>query len=241
MSLFLSSIIFIILLLGLIVFHQNRKLKRRIKNTEQMLLDSLQSEKNNQKKIGEVIHDKLQGDLIATKNFIFIYSQLKDDQDKIDILSNIQLTLNASIENTKNLSHKLIPPFLDKGDFVKAINYYFERINKTSEKQFSVENSVESFILEDEKAYNLFRIVEMFCDYIIEKGSVTQFWLVIARDKIELIDNGDPFTLDFKRLSLSEIMFLGLPSRLTMLNAEIIQQITGSGNHFVLQFTNERI
>lgn len=235
--------LFILLLLVssvfvLIILFKNKALAKKVKDFNFLLLNSHQNEKNNQKRISELLHEKLQGDLIATKNFIFIYTHLKDENDKREMFSNVQLTLDASILNARNLSHKLMPPFLDKGDFVKAVEYYFDTITKSTGKQFLITTNITSLILSNERVYELFKIVEIFCDYVIESETATQFSLILNQNEIVLIDNGLPYTLNLEDLSLAKNVFLSLPSRLLILYGELEQQITEKGNRFVLKINN---
>lgn len=233
-AMFLGSFIFL-----LIVLFKNKAQNNKLKEFEFLLLKLHQSEKNNQKIIAEVLHDKLQGDLIAIKNFIFIYCQIKDENDKKEILSNIQLTLEASIINTKKLSHKLMPPLLDDGGFIKAVEYYFDAINKSTSKQFLVSNDFTSFKLSQDKSYLLFRIVEMFCNHVINDETATMFFLVLKKTGIELIDNGKPFALNLNSNSLADYIFQGLAPHLKVLNGELEQLIVDKGNHFVLKIIND--
>lgn len=236
-SIIIVPIFFISLFFGLIVFYRNRVLSAKLRKAEQLLISSHRGEKQDKQEVANTIHDQLQGDLIATKNFLFIYNQLKDDKDKEEVFSNIQSTLDASISNARQLSYTLSPPFLEAGDFVKAVEYYFDILTKSTGKQFLIEKNVASFMLPDEKAYELFRIVEMFCGQSIEKNTATQFTLVLKDQEIELSDNGRPFLLDFENLP-SESPFRRLPSRLKVLNAEVKQKSMQNGNIFTLKIIN---
>ncbi|WP_284653530.1 hypothetical protein [Flavobacterium terrisoli] len=231
--LLLSALIYLI-----IVLRKMKKLDNNVKRLELLLSNSHENEKGNLKKASDILHDKLQGDLIATKNFIFIYDQLKDEKDKMDLLSNIDLTLDSSILNTRELSHKLTPPYLEKGDFIKAVEYYFDSIKKTTGKQFSVEVMADTYTLNENKAYELFRVIEMFCENVIDDQTATYLNLIIKENQIELRDDGNSFALNSGSEFYDRSIFLSLPSRLKILNYEIRQQIIEKGNHFVLKIIN---
>ncbi|WP_291131717.1 hypothetical protein [Flavobacterium sp. UBA7682] len=238
-NIFLAILFLMLFFLLLIVLYKNSSLNIKLKKTKQLILLSHEIEKKNTSKIGEMIHDKIQGDLIAIKNFIFIYSQLKDEETKNEIFSSLQMTLEESILNAKKISHKLSPPFLDSGDFIKAIEYYFDSASKSTDKHFLIRTNNLLLDISEDRAYVLFRIIEMFCDNVIRDEKATKFLLNFkSSNEIELIDDGNSFVPNFNGQSSSENLFLGLVLCLKVLNGEIQQQITEKGNHFVLKFIN---
>jgi len=206
-----------------------------LKKMKSLLSSTHKSERNNLKRTADLLHDKLQGDLIAIKNFLFIYSRLENENDKAEVMDNLQSTLDMSIKNASRLSHQLMPPFLEKEGFVKAVEYYFETQNKLTNVHFSIQKS-EPFLVSEEKAYELFRIVEIFCLQTIEDGSASKFMLVLNENQIELSDNGNTLSIDIASQFSQKSVFLSLPSRLNLVDGELKQITVLKGNRFVLKF-----
>lgn len=237
----MSLLLLILLIVGFLIllfilWNKNKALQNRLKENH-LLVHLLENEKISHKRISKLLHDQLQSDLVAIKYLIFIYRQQQDSNEKQQTISNMELALEKSIENAKRLSEKLTPPFLNNGDFEKAITYYFDGLNKVTNKQFLFENRAPSTILFDKKEYQLFRIVEMFCDYVIDEESATAFTLLFNESGIELKDNGNPFIIDSEK-EFSNELFLSLPARLKILDAELKQQHNPTRNHFFLQLKN---
>jgi hypothetical protein len=136
------------------------------------------------------------------------------------------------------LSNKLAPPLLDRGDFIKSVEYYFDSIKKSTGKQFSIAVMSGSFNLSLNCSYELFRVIEMFCDHVICDETANSLTLIIRENQIELIDDGNSYVINDSSELYTESVFLSLPSRLQILNGEIKKQITEGGNHFVLRIIN---
>lgn len=239
MGLSFPVIVILLLLLGfvfcLLLFLKKRRGAFELNKMKSLLSSSHKSERNNLKRTADLLHDKLQGDLIAIKNFLFIYSRLENENDKAEVMAKLQATLDISIKNTSRVSHQLMPPFLEKEGFVKAVEYYFETQNKLTNVHFSIQKS-EPFLVSEEKAYELFRIVEIFCLQTIEDGSASKFMLVLNENQIELSDNGNTLSIDIASQFSQKSVFLSLPSRLNLVDGELKQITVLKGNRFVLKF-----
>jgi signal transduction histidine kinase len=188
-------------------------------------------------KIASEIHDKLQGDLIAIKNFNFIIKQLKDDHDKLSLYEDLDTTIDSAILNTKAVSHKLMPPMLGKIDFISLLEYYFKTFSLTNGKSFRLTYTNSNFTLPQDKVYESFRIVQLYCDYIQE--TVSEFNLGYHQDEIAyyivFTDDAASFSISDCFTSESNYELLSIPVRLTILNAEIMQIDVKVGNHFILK------
>jgi len=236
---FLSLGLLILFSLTLFVFHKNKQLCDKIKKADKALAYSNRTQRRENEKIASLIHDKIQGDLIAIKNFYYLLEHLHDENEKIAIQNNLKITLNNSVLNLKSLSYDLAPPFLDSGDFMKVITFYFERINQSSAKHFSIVTSVQNFVLPDEELYSLYKIIEMFCIYAINEVEITDFVLhVTSKNKIEIKDNGNSVNYNLEGSLSDDNVFLNLAYYLKVLRGKLKQEKVNDGNHFVLHLFN---
>lgn len=237
------SLFFLVAILALIILLYKKKLlKKRVKEFEYLLQSSLDSERNDRKRIVDKLHDKLQGDLIAIKNFIYIQNQLKDENDKQALSSSIQLSIGTAIDNAKVLSYELMPPIVEQAEFIELIEDYLTNISKTTGKNFGLRKFEPNFLLPNFKSYELFRIIQFFCHFVSEQQKATVFlvelYWIDGCNYVELIDDGTPFEILDSYQSLTENNMKGILSRLKILNAELIQLKVVEGNHFIIKVNN---
>lgn len=238
----IGTLVMITLVLGLLflaVFYQRNLTAFKIKEAEELLKNSLESEKEERKRISLDLHDGLQGDLNAVRNFLVLLKRSETDEDKELLLNETRIAVENAIENTRLLSQKLMPPLLIDGGLVIALNHYFETLNKSTGKTFLLHTDLFSSTFSETASYELFRILQEFCTNFIKYGNSDQFLVVFMTNElfnvIEIIDNGIPFV--FKECySLSNGGGLkNIQSRINVLNGTLDQREVVNGNHFVLQ------
>lgn len=232
---FLSIGLLLLFSSALVVLYKNKQLCDTIKKEDKALSYFHGAQRRENEKIASVIHDRIQGDLIAIKNFFYLLEHLQDENEKKAIQNNLKNTLDSSILNVKFLSYDLVPPFLDSGDFLKVVKFYFERITQSSAKHFSIVTSMQNFVLPDEELYSLYKIIEIFCDYAINDVEITHLVLnVTSKNKIEIKDNGNCANFNLEDSLADNIVFLNLVYFLKVLKGELKQETVTNGNHFVL-------
>ena len=91
---FLSLGLLILFSLTLFVLYKNNQLCDKIKKADKALAHSNRTQRRENEKIASLIHDKIQGDLIAIKNFYYLLERLHDENEKIAIQNNLKITLN---------------------------------------------------------------------------------------------------------------------------------------------------
>ena len=225
------------------VLNQKNLFKNKFEETEFLLKQLLTIEKYERKKINIEIHDKLQGDLSAVKIFIHVSKKLNDESQREIINSKIQQALEDAINNTKRLSHKIMPQFIDNDSLVIVVENYFTSANNSIAKSFHIKVKESGFSLPIDKNHELFRILLELHNNAICHGSATAFSLLFYEDEnhyfIEFTDNGNAFNyLDSLRESkgngLSKIALL-----LKLTHSELIQSEVAEGNHFVIKINKE--
>lgn len=223
-------------LVFLVLFYQNYFIKMKRKEAELLLKSSLESEKRERMRIASDLHDGVSGDLNAIRNYLSILHKGEKDAEKQELFSEIKEGVEAALENTRQVSYKLMPPLLELAGFQPALEDYFERLTTNSKIAFEVVCKSQSPDFTHETAYELFRIVQELTTNMIKYGAVTHCLLLLSSTDnahcIEIIDNGTPF--DFNAaLKVSKGSGLkNISSRLKVIGAQLEQQETPKGNHY---------
>lgn len=243
----LGTSIMIFLAFGLIflfLFYQNHFVRAKRKEAEALLKVALESEKRERKRIASDLHDSVQGDLNVIRNYFLLLARSIPDYENKQLLEAIRNALSQTVENTQQISYKLMPPLLESKGFVAAVSGHFERLSKATGKSFIVQPSGASLSLAPDAAYELFRIVQELSQNMLKYGKVSECRLLAFEDaqgiRIEIFDDGAAF--NFKE-SLGRSQGLGLRSihtRLAFIGAELIQEEAASGNHFTIHIKTKR-
>ena len=225
-------------LLFLVFFYQNYLSKIKRKEAENLLQIALESEHKERQRIASDLHDSVSGDLIGIRNYLVLISKKETDLEQKLLLTDLEKGVNDAIENTRQVSYKLMPPLLEHHGFVVAITDYFVQLTKNNGVSFQVVCSNESIEIEATKRYELFRVLQEFCTNMIKYGQISSCKLNIYKENdntiLELIDNGKSF--DYKTaLKITKGAGLkSINSRLHYIGARIEQKQVAIGNHFVI-------
>lgn len=225
-------------LLFMVLFYQRHFAKMKQKETELLLKTALESEKKERQRIAKDLHDSVQSDLSAIRNYFLLLSRKITDNEHQSLLEETKLALEQTIENTRLISYKLMPPLLENGGFIMAVKDYFETLSKSTVKNFILQQHLEDFVVSTAIGYELFRVVQEFTSNMLKYGSITECKLDIYETAeqlcIEIVDDGVSF--DFK-YSYSQSKGSGLQniqSRLSSIGARLEQREVAEGNHFII-------
>lgn len=243
----IGTFVMLFLVFGLLfmaVFYQKQFAKMRQKETELLLKTALQSEKMERQRIAKDLHDSVQGDIGAVRNYVALLAKNITELPALDLLNVIKDALGQTAENTRLISYKLMPPLLETAGFSAAVRDHFERLSASTGKKFSMQCDIPKLSIPSDQAYELFRIVQEFTQNMLKYGSITECKLFIYETEdgisLELVDDGNFF--DFKA-SYSQSKGSGLSnitSRLTSIDADLMQREVLEGNHFVITI-NKRL
>lgn len=234
----LGTTIMLFLAFGLIflfLFYQNRLVKLKEKEAKSILKVALESEKQERQRIASDLHDSVQGDLNAIRNYFLLLVRSIPDYDDQELLDAIKNALEQTAENTRQISYKLMPPLLERAGFIISVTEYLEHLSKATGKSFSMQSNPDSLPLSLDVSYELFRIVQELTQNMLKYGAIQECRLFAYADEgaihIEIVDDGTPY--NFKD-SLARSKGLGLrsiSSRLAFIGAELIQREVAFGNH----------
>ncbi|PKP16386.1 MAG: hypothetical protein CVU07_07105 [Bacteroidetes bacterium HGW-Bacteroidetes-23] len=225
-------------LVFLVLFYQNHFIKMKRKEAETLLKTALESEKEERQRIAKDLHDSVQGDLNAIRNYMVILQRKTDGQPYNSLILEAKEALEKAIVNTRVISNKLMPPLLETAGFSASLRDYLEQLSLLSGKEFIYKTDFSDVQIPAEFSYELFRVVQEFCQNMLKHGQISQALLVLYITSeglsLEIIDDGVPF--DFKT-AYHQSKGSGLhniQSRIKSMKAELQQREVAVGNHFVI-------
>jgi signal transduction histidine kinase len=230
--------LFVFAFLYMAMFYQRSFAKQKRAEAESLLKTALESEKNERARIAKDLHDSVQGDLGAIRNFLAQYRKLKTDNKNLELLEHINDAIVQTMENTRLISHKLMPPMLENDGFIAAIRFYLQNLEKANHAVFKLTDHSKVYNINNNIAYELFRVVQEFTNNMLKYGSIKECNIIIYEIQnhiaIEIIDDGIPF--DFKKHyhSSKGAGLQNIQSRLNSIGAKIEQRAVLNGNHFVI-------
>jgi signal transduction histidine kinase len=167
----------ILIMLGMalaLVFFYNRAqrklLAQRIEAKELVLQKTIQAQEAERSRIARELHD----DLGSKLNVAYLHTQRLRKDEAVDqsIVQEITSVLNISIDSTRRISHELLPPTLSKFGLMAAIVELAEGYEKTQRVKFDLQlDHIDEAVAEEEKALNLFRILQELTKNSVLHGS----------------------------------------------------------------------
>lgn len=230
-------------LISLVLFYRNFLSMMKRKEAEQLLQVSLESEKNERRRIAADLHDSVSGDLVAIRNYLMILQ--KSGEEKVDgsIVDELREGVENALQNTRQVSYKLMPPLLDTLGLAAAVNDNFERLAGKTSVTFSVEHD-DSPELPAEISYELFRIIQEFTTNMLKYGNVTVCKVKIYELQgsifITIADDGEPFRFNEMLAKSSGTGLKNISSRLKVIGATLTQRQMEKGNDFIITLKRKK-
>jgi len=237
----IGTFIMLFLVLGLLfmaTFYQRSVAKMKRKEAETLLKTALESEKKERARIAKDLHDSVQGDLGAIRNFLTQYRKSTSDTHNQDLMQHINDALVQTIENTRLISHKLMPPMLEKDGFVAAVNFYFQNLEKAHQLEFKIIDADTDCPVPKEISYELFRVVQEFTNNMLKYGDISKCHLHLHQTSngliLTLTDDGRAFDFKKQYQNSKGAGLQNIQSRLNSIGAKLEQQTVAKGNHFTI-------
>ena len=237
----LGSMFMIAMALGLAImalFYQKAFAKMKRKEAENLLKASLESEKKERQRIAKDLHDGVQSDLSAIRNLLVTLLKKNSNFEDSDLLKYMNESLIDLQENTRRISHNLMPTMLEQHGFSVAIENYFENLNRAGDVTFDFLNKTEVLTVSKQIEYDLFRVIQEFTVNMLKYGKITHCVVILfelqGRIALELIDDGVTFDFRAKYLQGKGLGLQNIQSRLNSMNAVLEQKTSLTGNHFLI-------
>jgi signal transduction histidine kinase len=225
----------------MVLFYQRHLAKIKKIEAELLLKTALKSEKKERKRIAKDLHDAIQSDLNAIRNYVLLFSKKNRTTETPELLEAIKTSLEEAIENTRLISYQLMPPLLESLGFNLALRDYFEQLSASSGKKFMLDLDIEETLVPNSISYELFRVVQELTSNMLKHGSITN---CVARlhgssgyVNLELIDDGVAFDfmLAYKHSKGSGLK--NIQSRLQSISGQLEQKKVDLGNHYIISLT----
>jgi signal transduction histidine kinase len=225
-------------MLFMALFYQRSFAKAKKNEAEVLLKIALESEKNERARIAKDLHDSVQSDLSAIRNYMERYKSNKKDTSDFVILNHINESIIQTIENTRQITYNLMPPILEILGFSATIQNYFDILKKSNHLTLEFHDKSLGLEVSKDCAYELYRIIQEFTTNMLKYGNVQEFRLILYELQgslvLELIDDGKPFDFKKQYQKSKGSGLQNIQSRLNSISARLEQKKVHKGNHFVI-------
>jgi signal transduction histidine kinase len=225
-------------LIFLVLFYQNYFSRMKRQEAEQLLLVSLETEKHERQRIAADLHDSVSGDLVAIRNYLSLLGKPGQTSADPSVFEELREGVENALENTRQVSYKLMPPLLNTMGLSAAIADYFERLSAKTAKAFHVEAAEESPNISAETSYELFRVVQELSTNMLKYGSISACRVRIedstATIRLDITDDGIPFDFRMSAATAKGTGLHNIESRLKVIGATLEQPAAAYGNHLAI-------
>jgi len=225
-------------LLTLVVTYQKYFAKMKRKESELLLKTAIVSERNERKRIAQELHDGLQSDLSAQRIFTLLLEKKITEPESKKLVDYLKSSIEQTIENTRIITYKLMPPLLESAGFNLALQEYFQQLQLLTNKKFELKGDITTPIIHAELSYDLFRIVQEFTQNMLKHNNISQCFVCIVKNdsgqQLEIIDDGKSFNFKEIRENSNRLGLQSIQSRIQAISAVLEQREVISGNHFVI-------
>ena len=227
-ALWLGTFLMLFLTFGLIILavtYQRHYFKMRRNEAENMLSAYIETQENERQRIAADLHDGVLGDLGAVKNYINSLKKIQPDSAGSNTLHEIMEGIEGIIQNTRNISHNLMPPLLQTEGIVIAVDDYCRGLSQKTGIKFTV-TSNGAIITEPSVSYHLFRIIQELTTNMVKYSNTDTVHILFVNTNniinIQITDNGILFNFT-SALSQSKGSGLrNIASRLQVIGAAIV-------------------
>lgn len=197
------------------IIYQKKVYEMKQKESENLLLASLESEKKERKRIASDLHDSVCGDIGAIRNYIAVLNKKEQDPYNKSILEEVANALNNTLNNIQEISYNLMPPLLESSGLIPTLNEYFGSIKKWSNVSITTQYYTDSIPVTSSEVYELYRIIQELIYNMIKHGNVTQIHFSIRWESniliFQITDDGSYFDFyknmeDTKGMGLKNIV-----------------------------------
>lgn len=226
------------LFLFMVLFYQRHLAKIKKREAQLLLKTALKSEKKERKRIAKDLHDAIQSDLNAVRNYVILFSKKNRQTETPELLEAIKVSLEQTIENTRMISFQMMPPLLETSGFNLALRDYFEQLNASSGAVFQQNYSLTEVQIPDAIAYEMFRVVQELTSNMLKHGAVlncsTQLTIMNETLLFSIEDDGIPFDFfaAYKKRKGSGLQ--NIQSRLQSISARMEQKKMPNGNQYLI-------
>lgn len=242
--LLLTSIIIIVFIVkakNKIIQKELQKKNLEIQFQKEILQKTILTQEKERKRIAQDLHDDVSSKLIAVSlNLHLLKSAKTKEESKVEIIDNISIINQNTIETSRKIAHHLFPPVLDKFGLAPALEELVDDYNKTK----SVTINYFSEIVFDNQNKNsqlqIFRIIQELISNSIKHGKAAEINIKFTSNNLTsqciYTDNGIGF--EIKTLQNKKgLGFSNIESRIQNIDGDYaIKSSINNGFQFIFTF-----
>jgi len=207
------------------------KLKKERSAQEEFSKKLLNSQEEERKKIASVLHDSIAHDVLITKNSSEMGLQSAGENEEVrEIFKKISEQSSSTLNELRRIQFNLHPYEVEKLGLTKAIKSIVDRVSKSTEIEFTIEEDFIDKTFSEENEIHLYRIIQEAINNIIKHSSATKADIRINRTEenifITVSDDGNGFSKN-NALRKNSMGLTGISERVKLLggNFEIESEI----------------
>jgi two-component system sensor histidine kinase ComP len=218
--------------IGVAIFYHKYYINSKRLDAEKSFREKLDLERNERARIAHDLHDGLQNDFVAIKNYVNLLYFDEHNAERKKYLENLEKSIDLASKNIQDISYSLMPSKLKSIGLIPVINDRFATLSKGSQTYFELE-------YEDENTnYQIYRIIQEITNNLIKhnKASLCKLSIFETKNKLKLIFKDDGEFFDYK-LALNNskgIGLLGINERLKSMNAKLKQKKDDTENIIII-------
>ncbi|MEO7358115.1 MAG: two-component regulator propeller domain-containing protein, partial [Ignavibacteria bacterium] len=210
------------------------KLKKEKSAQEEFSKKLLNSQEEERKKIASVLHDSIAHDVLITKNSSEIGLRSAGENEVVkEILNKISEQSSSILNELRRIQFSLHPYEVEKLGLTKSIKSIVERVSKSTQIEFTIEEDFIDKTFSEENEIHLYRIIQEAINNIIKHSYATQTNIKISRADenlfITISDNGKGFSKS-NALKKNSMGLSGISERVKILGGNLeIESEPGKG------------
>lgn len=223
-----------LMLLGLPVLYQLRLQRRKRQEDLRLLINSLEVEKQTRQQLAADIHDGMASELSAVYHMLQ-YIRRNPDAAPPDVLDDVCQGVQHLMEQSRALSHGLVPPALEAFGLSRALDELVNKVNQAQVIQVRLLWQADDVpTLPDNVAYNLYRIVQELLNNLSKHapGHQCELQLNIQQNMLTLQYTDDASPFDFYNI-IQQTRGIGLTNilaRVRVIHGTLQQLQQSQGN-----------
>jgi signal transduction histidine kinase len=190
------------------VFYQKRLLQKQLElnqvkqeQQEEILVNTIQAQENERKRIAQDLHDEVGAMLSVVKlNIARIEKQSSDKPQQL--AAETKTYLDEVITQVRRISRALLPSSLEKLGLYSAVEELVNWVNKSDQLTIEFRKNGEPFRFEIKQELAVFRVIQEVLNNAIKHADATTIRLVLRFGSTSLgvliSDNGKGFDLEEK-------------------------------------------
>lgn len=224
-----------------IIRKELEKNQAALKHQRDLLQVAIGVQEDERKRIAQDLHDDISSKLnVVALNSHLLMTPDITREELLEISININTMVRKAIDNSRKISHDLLPTVLDKFGLDAGLKELCFDLNSTRSVMVNYESTVQFDDLDKRKHLHIFRIVQELLNNSVRHGEAKEISILFSNSKdgitCKYFDNGKGFNIEEAK-SGKGIGMKSIESRIIFLNGSIaIDSVQGKGMDATLNF-----